>query len=182
MHKQKYELRYIVQEKFWHRFSFGGLIISEQVIMYIFIFRSSLTPNRIIIESSNHCVDFDVKLFILVTSIIFVIGHLLEMIIHVFLNPFAKFRPRYELKKYALYVLMFCLTMVCSGCLIQFLYKHYEGMDKYKNMFVPFMTTLIMLCVTILTFNVDCYINIMYDCLKNLTTFKSRSNVVSDNF
>ena len=150
--------------------------------MYAFIFLNGSTPDRILLGSASHPLHFDTKWFILITGITFVLGHLLEMIVHIFLNPFAKFRPRYAAKRCALYVIISGLSMVCIGFLTNFLHEQYAKMDEYKNLFIPFMTILVMGFVTTLTFHVDALCNFVHGCLMYVTSFKYRTNVGLNDF
>ena len=165
-YQQDYQMRNVVQEKFWQRFAFNILILSEQIVMYVLIY---INRSKMIIESSNRCVEFDIEFFILITGVIFVLGHLIEMSQHIFLNPFAKYRPRYNIRKLILYFSIACLSIVCISFLTKDLYVHYKKKDEYKNLFIPFITTMVVFALTVFTLNVDYLSNMIYDCLPYAT-------------
>ena len=104
----------MVQEKFWQRLIFGVIIVVEQLTMYILIIYWGSVPT-----------GFNVKLFILVTGAIFITGHLTESILHLFFNPFARFRPYYKIKKIILCLVAIFFVMSVLGYILHFLYIQY---------------------------------------------------------
>ena len=142
------EFKNTVQEKFWQRFMFGTIIVGEQLIMYILIIFYGSAPS-----------GFNVKLFITVTGAIFISGHLTEAILHLFFNPFARFRPYFWIKKMALSLTTAIFVTSCIGYALNILYHQYIERKEYQDLFIPIITILIMLGITIFTLKFDDVIN-----------------------
>jgi len=53
---------------------------------------------------------------------------------------------------------------------------HYKKKDEYKNLFIPFITTMVVFALTVFTLNIDYLSNIIYDCLPYASKCKQKDD------
>ena len=98
---------------------------------------------------------FNLTLFIFVTGTIFITGHLIEAILHLFFNPFARFRPYFKIKKILLCCMIAIFVTFLFAYVMYFLYRQFVERKEYQGLFIPIITTIIMLGITIFTLHLD---------------------------
>ena len=157
----------VKRQKFCDRFYFTLIIWIEQLCMYGGILYASTLP--------NYPKDFTLSTFFPLSVTIFLLGQILEWLVHLLVFPFAKYRARYELRRNLLFAFISICLAISIGILARFSLQH------YPNFFVPIVVFACIMIISLMAFFLNQIFSTIYS-FSNTICCVAKDDIEKDEF